>query len=108
MTNLEKLKTRLGVSLLDTTKDDLLNLLLEDAAASIMDFCNRELLPSTMEPLQRDLAIVYYNRMGTEGESSRSEGGVSVSYETAIPDQIQKRLKAFRLLKLTGVANSET
>lgn len=49
--------------------------------------------------LQRELAIVYYNRLGSEGESSRSEGGVSVSYSTDIPENIKKRLNSYRRLK---------
>ena len=55
--------------------------------------------------LQRELAVIYYNRLGSEGESSRSEGGVSVSYSTDIPESIKNRLLSFRRLKLVGVAN---
>ena len=104
MTQLEKLKIRLGIK--DEIQDDLLNMLLEDAENEILDFTHRtELLP-TMEGLQRELAIVYYNRQGSEGESSRSEGGISVSYTTDIPSNIQNRLKSYRLLKMVGVANA--
>ena len=49
--------------------------------------------------------MIYYNRLGSEGESSRSEGGVSVSYSTDIPESIKNRLLSFRRLKLVGVAN---
>ena len=102
MTQLEKLKIRLEIK--DTNQDDLLNMILEDAESEILDFCNRDTLPLRAEPLQRELAIIYYNRLGSEGESSRSEGGVSVSYSTEIPENIKNRLIAFRRLKLVGVA----
>ena len=104
MAQLEKLKIRLGIS--DNSEDNLLNMLLEDAEGEILDFCNRDILPVKVEALQRELAIIYYNRLGSEGESSRSEGGVSVSYSTEIPENIKSRLIAFRRLKLVGVANA--
>lgn len=102
MAQLEKLKIRLGIS--DNSEDALLNMLLEDAEGEILDFCNRDILPVKAESLQRELAIIYYNRLGSEGETSRSEGGVSVSYSTEIPENIKNRLIAFRRLKLVGVA----
>ncbi|MDU2680466.1 MAG: phage head-tail connector protein [Clostridium sp.] len=104
MTQLEKLKIRLELK--DTSQDNLLNMILEDAEYEILDFCNRDILPGKAQGLQRELAIIYYNRMGSEGESSRSEGGVSVSYSTDIPESIKNRLIAFRRLKLVGVANA--
>ena len=108
MTQLENLKIRLGIK--DTNQDnqldDMLEMLLEDAKGEILDFCNRDSLPKKAESLQRELAIIYYNRLGSEGESSRSEGGVSVSYSTDIPENIKNRLIAFRRLKLVGVANA--
>lgn len=97
----EKLQVRLKEK--DT---DLLEQLLEDAEAEILDYCNRNILLPRMFGLQRELAIIYYNRLGSEGESSRSEGGVSVSYSTDIPENIKNRLMAFRRLKLVGVANA--
>lgn len=102
MAQLEKLKIRLGIK--DTKQDELLNILLEEAEFEILDFCNRDTLPEKAQGLQRELAIIYYNRLGSEGETSRSEGGLSVSYSTEIPENIKNRLIAFRRLKLVGVA----
>ncbi len=106
MTRLEKLKIRLEIMNEDTSQDDLLNMFLEDAESEILDFTNRDTLPVRAEALQRELAIIYRNRLGSEGETSRSEGGVSVSYSTDIPENIKNRLIAFRRLKLVGVANA--
>ena len=101
MTQIEKLKVRIaGVD------DTLLEQLLEDAQDEILDYCNRDVLLTKMEGLQRELAIAYYNRRGSEGESSRSEGGVSVSYSTEIPESIKSRLNAYRRLKVVGIANA--
>lgn len=106
MTQLDKLKIRLEIKKDDTSKDGLLNMLLEDAGTEILDYCNRDILLPKMEGLQRELAIIYYNHMGSEGEASRSEGGISVSYITDIPDNIKSRLNTFRRLKAVGMANA--
>ena len=103
MAQLEKLKIRLEIK--DTTQDELFNMVLEDAETEILDYCNRDVLLPRMLGLQRELAIVYYNRLGSEGESSRSEGGVSVSYSTDIPENIKRRLNSSRRLKAVRLAN---
>ena len=97
---IDKLKVRLNEE--DTA---LLEQLLEDAETEILDYCNRDVLLPRMLGLQRELAIVYYNRLGSEGESSRSEGGVSVSYSTYIPENIKRRLNSYRRLKAVRLAN---
>jgi hypothetical protein len=97
----EKLKIRIP-----DASETVLTQLLEDAQAEILDYCNRDVLLTKMEGLQRELAIIYYNRLGSEGESSRSEGGVSVSYSTDIPENIKKRLNAYRSLKAVRIANA--
>lgn len=99
MTQLEKIKIRIP-----DANDDLLNQFLEDAEADILDYTNRNVLLPKMEGLQRELAIIYYNRLGSEGESSRSEGGISVSYITDIPENIKSRLNSFRRLKAVGIS----
>lgn len=103
MAQLEKLKIRLEIK--DTTQDELFNMVLEDAETEILDYCNRDVLLPRMLGLQRELAIVYYNRLGSEGESYRSEGGVSVSYSTDIPENIKRRLNSYRRLKAVRLAN---
>ena len=100
MTQLEKLKIKLP-----DTDDKLLTQLLEDAENDILDYTNRNVLIPRMESLQRELAIIYYNRLGSEGEASRSEGGISVSYE--IPQNIKDRLKSYRRLKAVSMVESK-
>ena len=100
MTQLEKLKIKLR-----DTDDKLLTQLLEDAENDILDYTNRNVLLPKMEGLQRDLAIIYYNRLGSEGESSRSERGISVSYQ--MPESIKSRLKSYRRLKAVNMVESK-
>ncbi|MDU4889778.1 MAG: phage head-tail connector protein [Clostridium sp.] len=100
MPQLEKLKIRIP-----DAEDALLTILLEGAEADILDYTNRNILLPKMEAIQRELAIIYYNRLGSEGETSRSEGGISVSYE--MPEHIKDRLKAYRRLKAVSIVESE-
>ncbi|WP_099335806.1 phage head-tail connector protein [Clostridium cadaveris] len=100
MTQLEKLKIRLP-----DADDNLLTQLLEDAENDILDYTNRNVLLPRMESLQRELAIIYYNRLGSEGEISRSEGGISVSYE--MPQSIKDRLKSYRRLKAVSMVENQ-
>ena len=51
----------------------------------------------------RDLALIAYNRRGTEGEKSRSEGGESYSFDDA-PKQIYDILNRYRLARVGGKA----
>lgn len=100
------IKFRLMLGIEDNSKDESLKQILEDAENEILDYCNRQVLLPRMEGLQRQLAIIYYNRQGTEGEASHSEGGMSVSYSTEIPEAIKSRLNAYRLVKAVGIANA--
>lgn len=101
---LEKIKARLGIT--DTSMDERLIQLLEDTEAEILDYCNRDTLVTGLLGLQREMVISCYNKMGSEGEASRSEGGVSVSYVTEIPETIKSRLNSYRLLKAVRIANA--
>ena len=48
------------------------------------------------------LAIIEYNRLGTQGESARSEGGESYTFETA-PQNVVSILNRYRLARAGGV-----
>lgn len=57
--------------------EDLIEILLDDAEAFVLSYTNRTRLKTGLEKAVRDLAVIALNRMGTEGEKSRSEGGES-------------------------------
>ena len=75
--NLRKLKILTGES-----DDALLSLLLSDAEEHVLAYTNRTHIIPQLEKPVRDLALIAYNRMGTEGETGRSEGGGSYSFDT--------------------------
>jgi hypothetical protein len=91
-TTLEKLKIRLEIK--DNSKDDLLNLLLEEVEEDLLSWTNRGSLPKGLETTQRQLAIIRYNMQGIEGQSSHSEGGVSRSFDD-LPQSIKKTISQF-------------
>lgn len=104
MAQIDKLKVRLGIA--DATQDALLTQLLEDAESQLLDYTNRIVMPDKMLGLQRELAVIYYNRNGVEGISSHSQGGVSISYtaDNTIPDNIKSRLNAYVRMKVSFYA----
>lgn len=98
MTDLEKIKLLTGES-----DDALLSLLLEDAKDYVLDQTNRTWIPAKLKKLVRDIALLSYNRLGTEGESSRAEGGISISYFD-LPTNIQAAIINNRLVRCGGRA----
>ena len=83
------------------TDKSLLEILLEDAKETVLSYTNRKnLIPQLRKPM-RDLALIAYNRRGTEGEKSRSEGGESYSFDDA-PKQIYDILNRYRLARVGG------
>lgn len=111
MTQLEKIKIKLGISLTDISKDELLNVLLESAAEYIKTYSNRDTLTSPLLIIQEQLTVIYYNRLGTEGEQGYSEGGISTTIYVLnddLPVSIKSQLNSYRLLKGARIANAST
>lgn len=98
MSNLEKLKI-----ITKEDDEDLLTVLLEDAEEQVLSYTGRTVLPAALNKAVRDLAVIAYNRLGTEGEASRSESGESYSFEDA-PESIYKVLNGYRLARCGGHA----
>lgn len=99
MTEVEKLKLLTGEK-----DEELLSLLLEDAIAFVLAYTNRTQIIGGLEKAVRDLAVVALNRMGTEGEASRSGAGESYSFNDA-PKQIYDVLNRYRLARVGGVVH---
>lgn len=94
---LDKLKRRLP----DATDDALLLDLLEGARMQILAYTGRDELPEALGEAQLTLAAIAYNRMGMEGESAHSEGGVSRSSQ-ALPEDVRRLLNPWRLARGVG------
>ena len=96
MNNVAKLQSLTGET--DTT---LLSLLLEDAEEFVLAYTGRTEIPPQLEKTVRDLAVIALNRIGTEGESNRSEAGESYSFDD-LPMHIERTLNRYRLARVGG------
>ena len=70
----------------------------------MLAYTNRTRIVTGLEKSVRDLAVIALNRMGTEGEAGRSEGGESYSFDTA-PKQIYDVLNRYRIARVGGVVH---
>lgn len=80
-------------------EDELLNALLTGAEDSLLTLTKRQSLPEEMHSLLIRLALVRFNRLGMEGETSRREGSLSVSAED-IPKDLMREIRAYRLAEV--------
>ena len=96
MTDLEYVKAATGEA-----DEALLNMLLEKAEGFILSYTGRTNMIQPLEYAKKELAVIYYNRMGTEGEKGRSEAGESRTFEEA-PKSIYDILNRYRLAAVGG------
>ena len=84
--------------------DALLGSLLLKAENAILDRIGKDILPERLWELKASLALIYYNRLGTEGETKRKTGDVDISFDSGIPSEIEERLKNYP--RRVGVMNA--
>lgn len=84
----------------------LLSALLEDAEGAILAYTGRSSLPAALEHAKIQLATVYYNRRGLEGETSHSEGGVSCAMQD-LPEGVAAQIRPYRLAKVVRMRAAE-
>ena len=88
------------------TDDELIELLLQMAEEKVLALTNRTKLINNLKPAVRQWAIIEYNRLGMQGEASRSEGGISSSF-VEIPKEIQDAICRYRLGRVNGYAHEK-
>ncbi len=101
---LENLKGLLGGTC--CCEDGTLNALFETATDTILDYIGRDELPQRLESVVVQYAVILYNQMGAEGETSRSQGGVSQSFINDLPPAMLRRLQNYP--RKVRVIRSET
>lgn len=92
---LDKLKMLLNIS--DSSKDDLLTFLIEQAIEEAMAFTHNECVEE-LSTIIIKMCVYNYNRLGTEGLDSEGYSGVSFAYSADYPEPIIRALKAKRKL----------
>lgn len=98
MTDLEIIKTLTG-----ETDEDLVNILLQVSEEKILAHTGRTRMISELSSARREWAIVAYNRLGMQGETSRSEAGITSAF-AEIPKDIQDVINRYRLARCGGHA----
>jgi len=87
----------------DDDNNELLELLLEKAESYIKMYTQRSKISDSFNNIILDIAVIFYNRLGSEGEISRSVG-ISQTFESEfIPKHIEKQLNRYRLVKIASV-----
>lgn len=98
MTDFERIKILTG-----ERDEELVEVVLEDATDWVLAYTGRKKMIPELKKTVRDLAVIAINRMGTEGESSRTGAGESYNFDNA-PKQIYDVLNRYRLARVGGVA----
>ena len=96
---LKKIKLLLGIA--DNSKDDLLRVLLDDAAQEVVNYTHNYQLDK-LENVIIQVAIWRYNKLGSEGLDSENYSGVSFNYSADYPDVLKKQLQAYRRICTVG------
>lgn len=88
-------------------EEDLLKQLIADSADFVGSYTLRSVVPEALSRTVGDLAIIEYNRRGTEGEKGRSEGGENYTFEEA-PARVYDMLNRYRLARIGGSTYEKT
>ena len=74
---LNRVKTLLGIA----DNDELIYEIVEITKEKILNYINKEELPKELEFILVEMAVSRFNKIGSEGFSSESTDGKSISYE---------------------------
>lgn len=94
MDMLNKLRRRIP----DAQDEQLLADLISEAADMICAYTLRESVPEKLNGAMLEIAVMLFNRMGMEGESSHGEGSVTRSMDS-LPEHLRRQLNPWRLAK---------
>ncbi len=90
-TKLQRLQTRIGAAA--TGKDALLEELLTGAEENLKLTTKRKTLPPEADTLIVKIAVIDFNRIGSEGQQSQSFSGVSDTWIDGYPDDIKSAIR---------------
>lgn len=77
---LNDLKTMLGIALDETSKDDILKLIISAATARLKVLLGGVEPPENLDYIIREVCIVRYNKIGSEGMTSHTVEGESHTF----------------------------
>ena len=85
---------------LENVNNALLTELVKESIAQVLDYTGQKKLVGSMDIYVKKLAVINYNRLGIEGETQRSEGGITNYLEIGIPKDIRQGLNRYRIAKV--------
>lgn len=85
---------------LENTNNALLSELVKESIAQVLNYTGQKKLVGSMDIYVKKLAVINYNRLGIEGETQRSEGGITNYLETGIPKDVRQGLNRYRIAKV--------
>ena len=94
--------TEMLKAMCECTSDEA-TVLIQLATNDVLLATNRSVLPKKLEAAVLDIALIRFNRMGSEGETARNQGGVRISFES-LPEHIRRALSFERLAGVGGHA----
>ncbi len=92
---LENLKLFLGIEPADLSKDTLLKLIIANATARLKVLLGNIEPPLSLEHIILEVAIIRFNRIGSEGASSHSVDGESLSFAADDFEQFKDEIQAY-------------
>ena len=92
---LSELKLMLGIAADDTSLDDKLKLLISTAIARLQLLLGGIEPPESMDHIVREVAIIRFNRIGSEGLSSHTVEGESLQFSDSDFSGFSDEIQAF-------------
>lgn len=93
MLMLQKVKTLIGIT--DNTQDELLALIIEMVSGRLCVLLGTDNVPGTMEYIVVEVAINRFNRIGSEGLSSHTVEGESLTFDASDFASYQAEISAY-------------
>ena len=74
-------------------------LVIEQVQSFVLDYCNLQEVPEILESVMVEMCKQDINKLLSQGISSQSAGGSTVSYEQDYTQNVYKRLKKHKRIK---------
>ena len=92
---LNDLKLLLGIDTLDRDKDEMLKLIISTVTARLRLLLGGIEPPDSMEHIIREVAVIRYNRIGSEGLTSHSVEGETLAFADGDFAEYADEIQAF-------------
>lgn len=92
---LNSIKTLLGIDAADTSKDEMLKIIVESVLARLKLLLGGVDPPEAMEHIIIEVAIIRFNRIGSEGMASHTVEGESFSFVDSDFNGFADEIQAF-------------